>query len=255
MAASSSTMSKKPSASSNIHTVFGSLTPYIPRVLPPSSHSHTINTAITVQELSSAIQALSVGKATGPDNVPNEFLHRLPDPLILLLLNVFNASWLSGTFPSVWRRAITIPILKPGKDPLEVSSNNIDTRVKHSRVELIYPLKKKKCPPTHHQGHPTACAWLVNKFPDAYIKFHHIKYNFGRDMNFPKWDHIYIWRWQYTLVHPWMYIYSAGTEEVKYGIRTYSAWQTNMVVGTQIPSSPNMLAFVLTVAPWMSCSS
>ena len=41
---------------------------------------------------------------------------------ILLLLNVFNASWVSGTFPSVWRHAITIPIFIPGKSPLEVFS-------------------------------------------------------------------------------------------------------------------------------------
>ena len=52
---------------------------------------------------------------------------------------------------------------------------NIDNCVKYSPVEeLIYPLKK-----------------IVNKFPNAYTKFHHVSHNFGRDMNFPKWDRIY----------------------------------------------------------------
>ena len=63
---------------SNIHTVLGSPDPITPLVLPPPSHGHTISTAITPQEFSSALQALSVGKVMGLDNVPNEFLHCLP---------------------------------------------------------------------------------------------------------------------------------------------------------------------------------
>ena len=106
---------------SHIHTVLGSPDLIPPLVLPPS-HGHTISTAITPQELSSALQALSVGKVTGPNNVPNEFLRCFPDLLVLLLLNVFNASWVSGTFLSVWRHAITIPIFKPGKNPSKASS-------------------------------------------------------------------------------------------------------------------------------------
>ena len=31
--------------------------------------------------------------------------------------NVFFQMWLSGDFPSDWRKAIVIPIPKPGKDP------------------------------------------------------------------------------------------------------------------------------------------
>ena len=119
---------------SNIHTVLSSPDPIPALVLSPSSHGHTITTAITPQELSSALQALSVGKVIRPDNVPNEFLRRLPDSLVLLLLNVFNVSWVSGTFPSVWHHAITIPILKPGKNPSEVSS--------YSPISLLSNLSK-----------------------------------------------------------------------------------------------------------------
>ena len=35
---------------------------------------------------------------------------------LLLLLNIFNKIWISGDFPSDWRKAI-IPVPKPGKDP------------------------------------------------------------------------------------------------------------------------------------------
>ena len=34
-----------------------------------------------------------------------------------LLLNIFNKIWVSGYFPSDWRKAIIIPIPKPGEDP------------------------------------------------------------------------------------------------------------------------------------------
>ena len=36
---------------------------------------------------------------------------------LLLLLNIFTKIWISGDVPSDWRKAIIIPISKPGKDP------------------------------------------------------------------------------------------------------------------------------------------
>ena len=44
-------------------------------------------------------------------------MKHLPDASLLLLLNIFNKTWSSGNFPSDWRKAIVIPIPKPGKDP------------------------------------------------------------------------------------------------------------------------------------------
>ena len=35
----------------------------------------------------------------------------------LLHLNIFNKIWISYNFPSNWRKATTIPIPKPGKNP------------------------------------------------------------------------------------------------------------------------------------------
>ena len=36
---------------------------------------------------------------------------------LLLLLNILNKIWISGDFATDWRKAIIIPIPKPGKDP------------------------------------------------------------------------------------------------------------------------------------------
>ena len=46
-----------------------------------------------------------------------QLLKHLPDASLLLLLNIFNKICISGDFPSDWRKAIIIPIPKPGKDP------------------------------------------------------------------------------------------------------------------------------------------
>ena len=55
--------------------------------------------------------------SAGPDEIHYQLLKHLPDASLLLLLNMFNKIWISGDFPSDWRKAIIIPIPKPGKDP------------------------------------------------------------------------------------------------------------------------------------------
>ena len=55
--------------------------------------------------------------SAGPDEIHYQLLKHLPDSSLLLLRNIFNKIWISGDFPSDWRKAIIIPIPKPGKDP------------------------------------------------------------------------------------------------------------------------------------------
>ena len=54
--------------------------------------------------------------SAGPDEIHYQLLKHLPDAS-LLLLNIFNKIRISGDFPSDWKKAIIIPIPKPGKDP------------------------------------------------------------------------------------------------------------------------------------------
>ena len=55
--------------------------------------------------------------STGPDEIHSQLLKQLPKSSVLLILNIFNKIWIYGDFPSDWRKAIIIPIPKPGKDP------------------------------------------------------------------------------------------------------------------------------------------
>ena len=56
--------------------------------------------------------------SAGPDEMHYQLLKHLPSSSLLLLLNIYFLIWLSGDFPSDWRKAIVIPIPKPGKDPI-----------------------------------------------------------------------------------------------------------------------------------------
>jgi hypothetical protein len=69
-----------------------------------------------------AIRFLRVSKAPGPNGVPNSDLKHLPQRARSLLVLIFNAILLTHHFPTAWKHARVISILKPGKDPARRSS-------------------------------------------------------------------------------------------------------------------------------------
>ena len=69
----------------------------------------------TREELDAAIAKLAGRKAPGPDFVTNELIVHLSDAGRLKLLELANMSWARGELPSIWRKAIIVPILKKGK--------------------------------------------------------------------------------------------------------------------------------------------
>jgi hypothetical protein len=73
-------------------------------------------------EVHEAIRGLKVGKAPGPNGIPNRALKHLPQRAVFLLVQTFNAIFLTHHFPSLWKHAWVISILKPGKDPALPSS-------------------------------------------------------------------------------------------------------------------------------------
>jgi hypothetical protein len=73
-------------------------------------------------EVQQAIRGLKFGKATGPNGVPNRVLRHLPKRAITFLTNVFNTVLRRQYFPSAWKHARVVSILKPGKDPVLPSS-------------------------------------------------------------------------------------------------------------------------------------
>jgi hypothetical protein len=73
-------------------------------------------------EVLQAVRGLKVGKAPGPNGIPNRVLRHLPKRAITFLTKVFNAVLRRQYFSSAWNHARVVSILKPGKDPTLPSS-------------------------------------------------------------------------------------------------------------------------------------
>ena len=74
------------------------------------------------QEMLDQLRRMKAKKAPGMDGVCTEHLLHLGPLSQDALLRIFNMSWHSAEVPSIWRRAVIIPISKVGKDPQDVSS-------------------------------------------------------------------------------------------------------------------------------------
>jgi hypothetical protein len=73
-------------------------------------------------EVQEAIRGLKAHKAPGPNGIPNRALNNHPQRVVCLLVQIFNAVLLTHHFPSVWKHARVISLLKPGKYPALLSS-------------------------------------------------------------------------------------------------------------------------------------
>ena len=72
----------------------------------------------SLAEFLAAASNLSSSAATGPDKVAYPMLKHLPCSGMDFLLHIFNLSWSSYSFPSIWKTSSIIPIHKMGK-PLD----------------------------------------------------------------------------------------------------------------------------------------
>ena len=84
---------------------------------PVESHS-SFCSPFSLAEFLAAVSNLSSSTATGPDKVAYPMLKHLPRSGMDLLLHIFNLSWSSPSFPSIWKTSSIIPIYKMGK-PLD----------------------------------------------------------------------------------------------------------------------------------------
>ena len=66
-------------------------------------------------EFLAAASNLYSSTATGPDKVPYPMLKHLPRSGMDFLLHIFNLSWSSHSFPSIWKTSSIIPTHKMGK--------------------------------------------------------------------------------------------------------------------------------------------
>ena len=84
---------------------------------PVESHS-SFCSPFTPAEFHAAASNLSSSTTTGPNHVAYPMLKHLPRSGIDFLLHIFNLSWASHSFPSIWKTSSIIPIHKMGK-PLD----------------------------------------------------------------------------------------------------------------------------------------
>jgi hypothetical protein len=104
-----------PSAPAVIEMVDVALRSYL---LTPASQPKLTNP----EEVQEAIRGLKVSKAPGPNGLPNRALKHLPQRAVSLLVQIFNAILLIHYFPTMWKHARVISILKQVKDPALPSS-------------------------------------------------------------------------------------------------------------------------------------
>ncbi|KAJ0169404.1 hypothetical protein K1T71_014991 [Dendrolimus kikuchii] len=100
--------------------------PYVPSELPipsPVSSRYTdkMNNDFTYNELCGALDHLR-DSSPGIDSIPYSFITKSTEPIKLFFLKLINIIFETGYIPHSWKTQIIIPILKPGKDPLDPNS-------------------------------------------------------------------------------------------------------------------------------------
>ncbi|GFV05238.1 putative RNA-directed DNA polymerase from transposon X-element [Trichonephila clavipes] len=110
------------------------------------------NCDFTMTELQKALlQAHNT--SPGPDGITYTMLRHLNPNSLANILFLFNRVWKEHCFPSSWREAMVIPILKPGKvatDPLSyrpiaLLSCFCKTFERMINTRLVYVLEKERC--------------------------------------------------------------------------------------------------------------
>ncbi|GFW27253.1 probable RNA-directed DNA polymerase from transposon X-element [Trichonephila clavipes] len=69
------------------------------------------------------IKKIKVRKCPGRDGITNKMLKHLPLITIFKITNIINNMLNLRYFPSAWKTAVVVPILKPGKDPTLAESH------------------------------------------------------------------------------------------------------------------------------------
>uniref|UniRef100_A0A1B0CBY7 Reverse transcriptase domain-containing protein n=1 Tax=Lutzomyia longipalpis TaxID=7200 RepID=A0A1B0CBY7_LUTLO len=77
-----------------------------------------LNANFSLCELNSALSKVK-GKSTGSDQISYSLLKNLPLNERKNLLSLYNEVFSEGQLPELWKNAVVVPILKPGKDPLQ----------------------------------------------------------------------------------------------------------------------------------------
>ena len=77
--------------------------------------------SISLRDISTPINALSTGKASGVDNVSVTMLKKSSAVVVPILASLFNLSIATRTFPACLKQAMVVPVHKKG-DTCEISN-------------------------------------------------------------------------------------------------------------------------------------
>jgi hypothetical protein len=115
--------------------------------------------AFTIGELNGAVKQLHPRKAPGPDHIATLMIRELLHEDLKAILHLLNAITRLGHWPRPLKRAKIIMILKPGKDPTDVTSYrpiSLLTVISKILEKLILSrLTKELLPPPRHGYHRT----------------------------------------------------------------------------------------------------
>lgn len=90
----------------------------INEIAPPYNPPETPTlSAVKPGHIRAAIKKIKLGKAPGYDGILPIFVRFLPGKAWILLARIINSIFSLRYFPTYWKKAVIIPILKPGKDP------------------------------------------------------------------------------------------------------------------------------------------
>ncbi|GBN76895.1 putative RNA-directed DNA polymerase from transposon X-element [Araneus ventricosus] len=135
-------------------------------------------------------KALSQCRNTSPgsDGVTYSMLHHLNEDSLSNLLRLFNRICNEHIYPSQWREALVIPILKPGKDatdpmnyrPIALTSCLSKTLERMINVRLVYELETQNLIPMHQsdfrKGRSTLdnAIYLETQIRNAFVRKAHL---------------------------------------------------------------------------------
>ena len=116
-----------------------------------SNNQENYNRPFSLRELKQALKKAH-DTSPGPDKIHYQLIKHLPTNCLIVLLNIFNSIWTTGSFPDCWREAIIVPVPKPGKDhtnpsnyrPIALTSCICKTMERMVNDRLVWYLEKNK---------------------------------------------------------------------------------------------------------------
>lgn len=93
-------------------------------------------------EVDQLISHLQNEKAPGIDGLSNKFIKEIREYIVAPLTDIFNMSFATGTFPSIWKTAVVTPIHKSG--PKDAPSNYRPISLLNAFSKLLEKLANKR---------------------------------------------------------------------------------------------------------------